>query len=154
MLASNMQNAWARLLEEKKHNSQLFPIRLHQQGSNCLTEEVRIMGSEMHCLQDKREGGVIIPFSLLTKTHRSLLALSYHQMFGDPRRHPVARRHLTVLQGVSMVSCSGLTGQTSGWGRCQAGGHLVRVSDGVVQVNVVFPSAACALRGPWAMLPS
>lgn len=41
---------------KKNNNSQLFPIHLHQQGSNCHREEVRFMGNEMHCLQDKGEG--------------------------------------------------------------------------------------------------
>jgi len=60
----------------------------------------------------------------------------------------MARRHLTVLEDISMVSCTGSAGQASGWGRSQAGGHLVGVSDGVAQVKFVSPSAACALRGP------
>lgn len=49
------------------------------------------MRNEILCLTDKGEGGGVALFSLLSKIHHSLLALSYHQMFGDPWRYPVTR---------------------------------------------------------------
>lgn len=72
----------AQALEGKKFNRiQLIPTHLHQQCSACLTEEIRIAGKKLLCLQDVGEGGGILLFSLLTKTRHSLLL---HQIFGDP----------------------------------------------------------------------